>query len=231
MSEAPPPHFRTVRSYVRRSGRVTNSQARALSEYWPRFGLDFNSQTVDLDVLFGRTALRTLEIGFGNGEHLLARAVAEPERDFLGVEVHRSGVGQLLNAAMAAALNNIRVACHDAIEVLKAQIAVAALDEVQILFPDPWPKERHHKRRLIQPEFVELLAMRLRSGGRLLLATDWAPYAEHMQMVLDACPLFERLDPGTGDARAATLRALTRFERRGLQLGHTVSDFSYRRRG
>ena len=230
MSEAPPPHFRTVRSYVRRSGRVTSSQARALSEYWPRFGLDFKLQTVDLDALFGRTALRTMEIGFGNGEHLLARAVTEPERDFLGVEVHRSGVGQLLNAALAGALSNIRVACHDAIEVLRAQIAVAALDEVQILFPDPWPKERHHKRRLIQPEFVELLATRLRSGGRLLVATDWAPYAEYMQMILDACPLIERQNAGMAAAHAATARALTRFERRGLQLGHAVSDFCYRRR-
>jgi tRNA (guanine-N7-)-methyltransferase len=230
MSEAPPPHFRTVRSYVRRSGRVTSSQARALSEYWPRFGLDFRLQTVDLDALFGRTALRTLEIGFGNGEQLLARAMAEPERDFLGVEVHRSGVGQLLNAAMAGALSNIRVACHDAIEVLKVQIAAAALDEVQILFPDPWPKERHHKRRLIQPEFVELLATRLRSGGRLLLATDWAPYAEHMRLILDACPLFERLDTGATEAGAATARTQTRFERRGVLLGHAVSDFCYRRR-
>ena len=230
MSEAPPPHFRTVRSYVRRSGRVTDSQARALSEYWPRLGLDFKVQTVDLEALFGRAALRTMEIGFGNGEQLLARAVAEPERDFLGVEVHRSGVGQLLHAAVAGALSNIRVACHDAIEVLKVQIAVAALDEVQILFPDPWPKERHHKRRLIQPEFAELLATRLRSGGRLLLATDWAPYAEYMQMTLDACPLLERLETGTTDGRAATVRAPTRFERRGLQLGHAVSDFCYRRR-
>ena len=231
MSEAPPPHFRTVRSYVRRSGRVTDSQARALSEYWLRFGLDFSLQCVDLDALFGRSALRTMEIGFGNGEQLLARAMAEPERDFLGVEVHRSGVGQLLNAAVTGALSNIRVACHDAIEVLKAQIAAATLDEVQILFPDPWPKERHHKRRLIQPEFVELLATRLRSGGRLLLATDWAPYAEHMQLILDASPFFERLDTGATEARAATARALTRFERRGVQLGHTVSDFCYRRRG
>jgi len=231
MSEAPPPHFRTVRSYVRRSGRVTASQARALSEYWSRLGLDFRLQTVDLDALFGRTALRTMEIGFGNGEQLLARAVAEPERDFLGVEVHRSGVGQLLNAAVTGALSNIRVACHDAIEVLKAQIPAATLDEVQILFPDPWPKERHHKRRLIQPEFVELLATRLHSGGRLLLATDWAPYAEYMQLILDASPFFERLDTGATEVRAATARALTRFERRGVQLGHAVSDFCYRRRG
>jgi tRNA (guanine-N7-)-methyltransferase len=213
---------------VRRSGRVTAAQQRALDDCWAQFGLDFHPQPVDLDVLFGRRAPRTMEIGFGNGEHLLARAVAEPQRDFLGVEVHRSGVGQLLNAAAAARLRNLRVACHDAIEVLQAQIAPQALDEVQILFPDPWPKARHHKRRLIQPAFVELLATRLTAGGRLLLATDWLPYAEHMRLVIDECAHFAGLDAGDATAGvAAERRAQTRFERRGLRLGHEVSELRY----
>ena len=233
----PPPHFRTVRSFVRRSGRVTVAQQRALESCWPQFGLDFHPQPVDLDALFGRMAPRTMEIGFGNGEHLLARAVAEPQRDFLGVEVHRSGVGQLLNAAAVAGIGNLRVACHDAIEVLQAQLAPQSLDEVQILFPDPWPKARHHKRRLIQPSFVELLATRLAAGGRLLLATDWLPYAEHIRMIMDDSTRFEALVSGESatveaacDLAPALMqrRAQTRFERRGLQLGHEVSEFCYR---
>ena len=229
----PPPHFRTVRSFVRRSGRVTVAQQRALKGCWPKYGLDFHPQPIDLDVLFGRMAPRTMEIGFGNGEHLLARAVAEPQRDFLGVEVHRSGVGQLMNAAAEAGISNLRVACHDAIEVLQAQIAPQALDEVQILFPDPWPKARHHKRRLIQPVFIELLATRLATGGRLLLATDWLPYAEQIRLVIDDCMHFEALASGDADEGAqptAQRRAQTRFERRGLRLGHEVSEFCYRRR-
>jgi tRNA (guanine-N7-)-methyltransferase len=235
MNDAPPPHFRTVRSFVRRSGRVTAAQQRALADCWLRFGVDFTAQTIALDALFGRNAPCTMEIGFGNGEHLLARAVAEPQRNFLGVEVHQAGVGQLLNCAAEAQVSNIRVARHDAIEVLQAQIAPQALDEVQILFPDPWPKARHHKRRLIQPAFVELVAARLAPGGRLLLATDWAPYAEQMQQVLAECTLFESMTVAAavgaaGTSGALQLRAPTRFERRGLRLGFTVSEFCYRRR-
>ena len=233
--DSPPPHIRTVKSFVRRNGRVTVAQQRALNDYWPDYGLDFHPRLVNLDALFARMAPRTMEIGFGNGEHLLARAVAEPERDFLGVEVHRAGVGHLLNAAAAAGVRNLRVASRDAIEVLQAQIAPRTLDEVQILFPDPWPKARHHKRRLVQPAFVELVAARLAAGGRLLLATDWLPYAEHIRMVLDDCRDFEALASGAADRDlSATLptprRAQTRFERRGLRLGHEVSEFCYRRR-
>lgn len=232
---SPPPHLRTVKSFVRRNGRITVAQQRALAECWPRFGLEFHPEPIDLPALFGRMAPCTMEIGFGNGEHLLARAVAEPQRDFLGVEVHRAGVGHLLNGASAAGIHNLRILCHDAIEVLQAQIAPQALDEVQILFPDPWPKARHHKRRLVQPAFVALVATRLASGGRLLLATDWQPYAEYMQQVLDDCSGFEALARGAADRDASATphiqqRAQTRFERRGLRLGHAVSEFCYRRR-
>ena len=221
-------NHRTVRSFVLREGRLTAAQQQALVELWPRFGVPFSGDVLDLAVLFGRSAPCTLEIGFGNGEHLLARARAEAERNFMGVEVHRPGIGQLLRACAAANLTNLRVIAHDAVEVLHAQIAIGALDEVQILFPDPWPKKRHHKRRLIQPDFATLVALRLRPGGWLRLATDWAPYAEHMRAVLESCPL---LAPAAGAAAAADPagRMATRFERRGLRLGHVVCELGYRR--
>jgi len=213
---------RTVRSFVRRGGRETAAQIRAWAELWPHYGVDYQAQPLDLAKVFARTAPCTLEIGFGDGEHLLERAALEPERNFLGIEVHRSGVGHLLNAAGAQELRNVRVICHDAVEVLQAQLAPGSLDEVQILFPDPWPKARHHKRRLIQTGFMTLLASRLRPGGSLGLATDWAPYAEHMQFVLDACPQFVAV---ADDSGSPAKRTPTRFERRGVQLGHGVKNF------
>ncbi len=216
--------LRTVRSFVTRAGRLTGAQQRALIELWPRFGIDLGAGRLDLAVLFGNGRPCTMEIGFGNGEHLAGRAQAEPERNFLGVEVYRPGIGSLLRAAAAAELRNVRVIAHDAVEVLGEQIAPDALDEVEILFPDPWPKKRHHKRRLIQAEFVRLVATRLAEGGRFRLATDWEPYAEQMRLVLDACPLLER-----GEAAGVTSRAPTRFERRGTGLGLTVHDLLYLR--
>ena len=159
--------LRTVRSFVTRAGRLTGAQERALAELWPRFGVDFGAGRLDLAVLFGNDRPCTMEIGFGNGEHLAARAQAEPARNFLGVEVYRPGIGGLLRVAGTADLSNLRVIAHDAVEVLREQIAPDALDEVEILFPDPWPKKRHHKRRLIQGEFVLLVASRLAGGGRL----------------------------------------------------------------
>ncbi len=215
---------RAVRSFVRRAGRMTNAQQRALVELWPRFGVPPGDGVLDLTALYARAAPCTLEIGFGNGDHLAARAQAEPERDFLGIEVHLPGIGHLLRAAAAADLGNLRVIEQDAVEVLRTRIAPDALDEVQILFPDPWPKKRHHKRRLIQPEFAALVASRMRTGGRLHLATDWAPYAEQMREVLGTCTLLAPL--GSGDPAG---REATRFERRGLRLGHAVSDLSYLR--
>jgi tRNA (guanine-N7-)-methyltransferase len=221
-------NLRSVRSYVRRAGRVTEAQQRALTELWPRFGVPYTEARLELEALFGRAAPCTLEIGFGNGEHLAARAQAEPARNFLGVEVHLAGIGHLLRAASAAELRNLRIIERDAVEVLRHQIAPQALDEIQILFPDPWPKKRHHKRRLIQPEFAALAASRLRAGGRFAVATDWGPYAEHIGLVLDACPLLA--GPGPGEPPDGTgARAETRFERRGLRLGHQVRDFVYQR--
>jgi tRNA G46 methylase TrmB len=158
-------NLRAVRSFVRRAGRMTDAQQRALHELWPRYGVPGETGLIDFAVLFGRSAPNTIEIGFGNGDHLAARALAEPQRNFLGVEVHRPGIGHLLRAAAAANLANLRVMEHDAVEVLHSRIAPEALDEIQILFPDPWPKKRHHKRRLIQPDFAILVASRLRRGA------------------------------------------------------------------
>ena len=220
---------RRIRSFVLRAGRITAAQQRALDELWPRYGLSMHA-LLALDEVFGRSAARSLEIGFGNGDNLLALARAHPERDFIGVEVHRAGVGHLLLEAAAADLHNLRVVCHDAVEVLQQLIAPAALDEILILFPDPWHKKRHHKRRLIQADFVELLSSRLADGGRLQLATDWQPYAEQMLEVVGASPHFLNLAGVEGFMPRPEWRALTRFERRGQRLGHGVWDLSFARR-
>jgi tRNA (guanine-N7-)-methyltransferase len=219
-----------VRSFVVRGGRTTEAQRRALAELWPRFGVDFSHEALELDSLFGRSAPRVVEIGFGNGEHLVALAGRQPERDFLGIEVHPPGVGRLLLALAASHVKNVRVSCHDAVEVLEMQIPSGSLAEIKILFPDPWPKKRHHKRRLIQPAFAACLADRLMSGGRLQLATDWEPYAQQMLQVLNACPTLENLAPAGSFADEPRERLPTRFEQRGRRLGHEVWELAFRRR-
>ncbi len=224
------PRHRTIRSFVVRAGRQTAGQSRALEELWPRFGVDHAPTLLDLDTLFGRDAPRTLEIGFGNGEHLAALATEHPERDYLGVEVHRPGVGHLLMMVAARGLTNVRVSDQDAVELIERRLAPASLDEVLVMFPDPWHKKRHHKRRLIQAPFVELLATRIRAGGVLRLATDWEPYAQQMLEVLGAASaIFRNLSP-TGDWMPTPSRAPTRFEKRGTRLGHGVWDLAFERR-
>ena len=167
-------HDRRIRSFVLRQGRITSAQQRAFDAHWQRYGLDFTGAPRDFDAAFGRAAPRVIEIDFGNGEQLVHAAQAEPERDFIGVEVHRPGVGRLLNSLASANVDNVRIFHHDAVAVLEHEIAPRSLGEVRIYFPDPWPKKRHQKRRLIQPDFVALLASRVASGGCLHLATDWA---------------------------------------------------------
>ena len=220
---------RPIRSFVMRTGRMTVGQTRALEELWPKYGVEFSAEPLSLDSLFGRAAPCTLEIGFGNGEHLAALAAAHPERDYFGIEVHRPGVGHLLLLASLNNLTNVRASSHDAVEVLREQIAEGSLDEVLVLFPDPWHKKRHHKRRLIQPPFVELIASRLAPGGVLRLATDWEEYAQQMLEVMRGNPQFTNLSP-TGDwMPRPEERAPTRFEKRGARLGHGVWDLAFRR--
>jgi len=221
---------RPIRSFVMRTGRMTLGQTRALEELWPRYGVEFSAEPLSLDALFSRVAPRTLEIGFGNGEHLAALAAAHPERDYFGIEVHRPGVGHLLLLASTSNLTNVRASSHDAVEVLREQIAEGSLDEVLVLFPDPWHKKRHHKRRLIQPPFVELIASRLRQGGVLRLATDWEEYALQMLEVLgNAKALFANLSPSGDWMQRHDERAPTRFEKRGQRLGHGVWDLAFSR--
>ena len=224
------PTRRSVRSFVLRAGRATAAQQRALEELWPQYGVEYAPQPLDLDRLFGRTAPRMLEIGFGAGEALLSFAQAHRDIDCIGVEVHRPGVGRLLLGAQAANASNLRVICHDAVEVLQHQLPPESIDLVHIFFPDPWPKKRHHKRRLIQPAFVELLARVLTTDGTLRLATDWAHYAQHMRDTLDASNSFANAGGEQGYAERASERPLTRFERRGQRLGHQVWDLCYLKR-
>lgn len=226
---APTDPRRPIRSFVLRKGRLTPAQERAFTAHWARFGLDFTGQPRDFDSIFGRRAERVLEIGFGNGEALRFAAANEPARDFIGIEVHRPGVGRLLNALAEDGSDNVRICNHDAVEVLEKEIPDAGLAEIRIYFPDPWHKKRHAKRRLIQPPFARLLARKLAPGGLLHLASDWEPYVEHMWDVLDAEPAFEnRAGPRDYFPRPAW-RPETHFEARGQRLGHGVWDLLYLR--
>ncbi|MFO1407735.1 MAG: tRNA (guanosine(46)-N7)-methyltransferase TrmB [Steroidobacteraceae bacterium] len=220
---------RAVRSFVARAGRMTVAQERAWRELWPRYGVPDGDQPLDFDALYGRGAPVTVEVGFGNGESLVTLAAAHPERDFLGIEVHRPGVGHLLLRAEALGLRNLRVACRDAVEVLGQRVPDGSLAELLLYFPDPWPKKRHHKRRIVQPGFVELVARKLASGGRFRLATDWEPYAVHMLEVVGASAPLEN-ESGDGYAPRPDSRPVTRFERRGERLGHGVRDLCFRKR-
>jgi tRNA (guanine-N7-)-methyltransferase len=222
-------HPRSVRSFVMRAGRITQAQQRALDDLWPRYGIAFEPALLNVDVTFGRNAPISLEIGFGNGDNLLALAAAHPERNYLGVEVHRPGVGRLLLGLEQHGITNVRVICHDAVEVLQTQVAAQALDEVLILFPDPWPKKRHHKRRLVQARFVELVSERLRPGGMLRFATDWQPYADAALEVLNANPLLRNLSTDGTFVPRPSARNPTRFEQRGERLGHGVWDLAFER--
>ena len=220
---------RPIRSFVLRQGRQTEAQKRAFELHWPSLGLDYRNEPQAFGTIFGRSAPLVVEIGFGNGEQLLYAAGRETDRDFIGIEVHGPGVGRLLNAAAAAGLRNLRVCQHDAVEVLRNDVAPASLDEVRIYFPDPWHKKRHHKRRLVQPEFVALLCERLKPGGLLHLATDWENYAEHLWDVLDAEPRLRNRAGPRGSVPRPEWRRQTHFETRGLKLGHGVWDLLYDR--
>ena len=220
---------RHIRSFVLRAGRTTPAQERALLELWPTYGVEFHGEALDLDAIFGRKSRRCLEIGFGVGEVIGSLAENNPDIDYLGIEVHRAGIGRLLLRADQAALGNLRIICHDAVEVLRAGIPDASLDEVLVFFPDPWHKKRHHKRRLIDAGFIAAVAATLRSGGVLRLATDWQAYAEQMLAVCNASPALKSLSRDGTYVERPRFRPLTRFERRGARLGHGVRDLAYRR--
>jgi tRNA (guanine-N7-)-methyltransferase len=220
----------SIKSFVLRTGRMTSAQTRALEDLWPRYGLAPSDSTLDLDAVFGRQAHRTIEIGFGDGELLVTLAAAHPERDYLGFEVHTPGVGHCLLRAAQLDLHNLRVVRGDAVEIMERCLPSASLDEVLVYFADPWPKKRHHKRRIVQTAFASLVAARLRRGGTLRLATDWVPYAEWMREVLDPHPDFHNAAGDTGFVTRPEARPVTKFERRGERLGHEVRDLEYIRR-
>jgi len=220
---------RPVRTFVRRGGRLTDGQKRALDELWPDYGIDEGGGRLDFSRLFGNDQPVILEIGFGNGAATWQMACSHPEQNFIGVEVHRPGIGRLLLALRREGLANVRVACADAVPWLRERVAPQSLDGVRIFFPDPWPKKRHHKRRMIQPDFVELLASRMKTGAILHLATDWRPYAEHMLEVMGSSPAFENLSTTGGFCPRPEWRPQTKYERRGQRLGHPVFDLVFQR--
>jgi tRNA (guanine-N7-)-methyltransferase len=224
-----PEYMRRIRSFVLREGRMTPAQQRAFETHWARFGMDYTGTAQHFHARFGRLAPLVLEIGFGNGEALAWASEHDLHRDYIGVEVHGPGVGRLMNALAARDATNVRLYKHDAVEVLEKEIAPETLAEARIWFPDPWHKKRHNKRRIIQPEFVALLATRMVSGGLLHLATDWEPYAQHMLDVMEASPHWSNAVGRAQYAEKPDWRIETHFERRGLKLGHGVWDLLYRK--
>ena len=220
---------RPVRSYVRREGRLTPAQSRALERLLPDYEFPASEAAVDLPAVFGRRAETVLEIGFGNGDILAQLAAKHPERNYIGVEVHRPGIGRLLMRLHEDELDNVRIAPRDASEVLRNEIPDDALKQILIYFPDPWPKKRHHKRRLVQQEFVLLATAKLVVGGEFKLATDWPEYAAQMLEILNSRPDLQNLSPDETYVERPDERPVTRFEQRGRKKGHSVYDLAYRR--
>ncbi len=217
---------RPIRSYVIRGGRLTDSQRKAIDELWSVYVIDYRADLLDLETLYGRSAPLTVEIGFGMGDSLLEMAAASPEQNFLGIEVHRPGVGKLLHGIEQRGISNLRIMCHDAKDIIANCLKAESVQRFLIFFPDPWHKKRHNKRRIVQPEFVARLGELLCAGGRLHLATDWQHYAEHMLEVLEADPVLVNSN-GAGAFWDDPERPETKFERRGQRLGHGVWDLLY----
>lgn len=216
-----------IRSFVLRQGRLSNAQRRACETLLPQYGIPFSENLLDLDRIFGRRAPKILEIGFGMGETTAEIAKAHPGNDYLGIEVHSPGVGSLLNHIEQHELTNIRIIQHDAVAVLQHMLPAGCLDGIHIFFPDPWPKARHHKRRLIQPAFISRLCAHLKPGGYIHAATDWEDYAVQMLHVMSAEPQLR--NTAADYAPRPDYRPLTKFERRGLNLGHAVRDLIFLR--
>lgn len=222
-------HMRTVRSFVMRAGRITEGQQKALDDVWPVMGLEISQGPIVPSEVFGREAPVVLEIGFGMGDSLIEMATVQPEKNYIGIEVHRPGVGRLLSRADEAGLTNIRVYAEDAVQVLADCIPDGSLDVLQLFFPDPWHKKRHHKRRIVQPEFVQQIRRKLKVGGYFHMATDWENYAEHMMEVMSAAQGY-RNKAGDGQySPQPEWRPVTKFQKRGERLGHGVWDLMFER--
>ncbi|TYL44184.1 tRNA (guanosine(46)-N7)-methyltransferase TrmB [Dickeya sp. ws52] len=221
--------LRRIRSFVRRQGRLTKGQQQALDDFWPVMGVEYQNEPLDFARLFGRDAPVVLEIGFGMGASLVTMAQQHPEQNFIGIEVHVPGVGACLGAAQEAGVDNLRVMCHDAVEVLERMIPDGSLAMVQLFFPDPWHKARHNKRRIVQAPFAELVKRKLAIGGMFHMATDWEPYAQHMLEVMSAVAGYRNLSDHNDYVPRPASRPLTKFEARGQRLGHGVWDLMFER--
>ncbi|OOF00439.1 tRNA (guanosine(46)-N7)-methyltransferase TrmB [Salinivibrio sp. IB643] len=221
--------IRKVRSFVRREGRLTKGQEQALNESWPTMGIDFDATELDWQQVFGNDNPVVLEIGFGMGASLVEMAKNAPEKNFVGIEVHTPGVGACLMAAREAGVTNLRVMCHDAVEVFEQMLPKESLDTVQLFFPDPWHKKRHHKRRIVQLPFAEMVRDKLKMGGVFHMATDWENYAEHMIEVMEVAPHYQNIAKEGYYVPRPEERPLTKFEQRGQRLGHGVWDIKYTR--
>ncbi|QIR15176.1 tRNA (guanosine(46)-N7)-methyltransferase TrmB [Shewanella aestuarii] len=222
-------YLRKIRSFVLREGRLTKGQQQAIESYWPTMGLDYSPENIDLTKVFGRDADTVLEIGFGMGASLVQMAQAAPDVNYIGIEVHKPGIGTCLSDAGAAGITNLRVYHHDAMEVLEHSIADGSLARVQLFFPDPWHKKRHHKRRIVQPEFAQLIRRKLKVGGVFHMATDWENYSEHMLEVMSAAQGYKNLSTTGTVVERPEYRPLTKFEARGHRLGHGVWDIMFER--
>jgi tRNA (guanine-N7-)-methyltransferase len=230
MNESRTQAQRSIRSYVLRQGRLTPGQQRAFDDLWPQFGIPFAERRLDFAELFGNTRPLFIEIGFGNGESLAKMALANPTNNYLGIEVHRPGIGHLLLAIEGHGLDNLRIIRHDAVEVLSQGVADQAVSGLYLFFPDPWHKTKHHKRRIVQPDFVRLLARILQPGGIFHAATDWSDYARQILRLFSASEAFENCAGDGQYAPRPAERPITKFERRGQRLGHGVCDLRFRRR-
>ena len=228
-AEAAGVYIRKVQSFVKREGRLTNAQARAIEQNWASMGLDHQKEHLDCNLTFGREAPLVLEIGFGMGQSLLDMAQSDPASDFIGIEVHKPGVGACLAEAQERGIKNLRVFEHDAVEVLSDCITDNSLSRVQLYFPDPWHKKRHHKRRLVQPEFVQDLRQKLLVGGGFHMATDWEHYAQHMREVMSQAEGFVNQSENSTYVPRPDYRPITKFEKRGERLGHGVWDLLFER--
>ena len=228
-NETPEEHKRRIRSFVLRTGRMTAGQQRGMDEFWPKWGLTLEQGEIEPQQVFGREAPLVIEIGFGMGASLVEMARRAPEKGFIGIEVHPPGVGRLLADARADGVDNIRVYCEDAIEVLAQCIPDGSLAGVQLFFPDPWHKKKHNKRRIVQPEFAQTIRQKLAVGGVFHMATDWAPYSEHMMEVMSAAEGYENISGKGQYTPRPEYRPTTKFERRGERLGHGVWDLIFKR--